>query len=62
MEYMPLVSWRRFRVHKDDFRVITGESGSELMKADFWGITGESDIELMLSHNQLKVGEIFQRQ
>ena len=50
---------RRFRVHKDDFRVITGESDGELLRADFWGITGKSEVELMLSHNQLKVGRSF---
>ena len=57
---MPLVSWRHVRVHRDDFRVVTGESDGELMMDDFWGVTGESDVELMLSCNQLKVGESSQ--
>ena len=61
MEYVPLALWRHFRVHKDDFRDVTGESDGELMKADFWGITGKSDIEPMLSHNQLKVSRSLQR-
>ena len=46
-------------MHKDDFRVITGESDGELLRADFWGITGKSEVELMLSRNQLKVGRSF---
>ena len=54
MDYVPLASWRHFRVHEDDFWDITSESGRELMKADFPGITGESDVEPMLSCNQLK--------
>ena len=59
MEYVPLVSWQRFRVHEDGFRDVTGELNGELMKADFWGITGKSEIEPMLSCNQLKVGRSF---
>ena len=59
MDYVLLVSWRRFGVHKDDFQDVTSESGGELMKADFWGITGELDTELMLSHNQLKFSGSF---
>ena len=50
---------RHFGVHKDDFRVITGESDGELLRADFWGVTGESEVELMLSRNQLKVSRSF---
>ena len=61
MEYVPLASWRRFRVHDDDFQDVTGKSDGELMKADFLGVTGKSDIEPMLSHNQLKVGKRLQR-
>ena len=49
----------RFGVHKDDFRVITGESDGELLRADFRGVTGKSEVEPMLSHNQLKVGRSF---
>ena len=45
-----------------DFRVITGESDDESMRVDFRGITSELDIEPMLSCNQLKVGESLQRQ
>ena len=51
MDYVPLALWRRFGIHKDDFRDMTGESDGEMLKADFWGITGESDIEPMLSWN-----------
>ena len=59
MDYVPLVSGQHFRVHKDNFWDITGESDGELMKADFRGVTGESVIEPMLSCNQLKVGRSF---
>ena len=62
MEYVPLTLWRCFRVHKDDFRDVTGKLDGELVKADFQGITSKSDIELMLSRNQLKVSESLQRQ
>ena len=48
-------------MHEDDFRVVTGESDGELLRADFWGITGKSEVEPMLSHNQLKVGRSFCR-
>ena len=61
MECMLLLSWRHFRAHRDDFRVITSESVDEPMRDNFWGVTGESDVEPMLSHNQLKVGESLQR-
>ena len=61
MEYVPLASWRHFRVHGDDFWVVTGESDGELMKTDFRGVTSKSNIEPMLSRNQLKVGESLQR-
>ena len=53
------MSWRHFRVHKDDFQDITGKLDGELMKADFWDVTGKSDIKPMLSCNQLKVGRSF---
>ena len=33
-----------FRVHRDDFLVVTSESGDELMRVDFWGVTGELDV------------------
>ena len=49
----------RFRVHKDDFQDVTGESGGELVGADFRGVTGELVVEPMLSCNQLKVGKSF---
>ena len=58
---MLLLSWRHFRAHRDDFRVITSESVDEPMRDDFQGITGESDIELMLSCNELKVSKSLQR-
>ena len=61
MEYVPLVSWRCFGVHEDDFRDVTGESDGELMKPDFWGVTGESEVEPVLCCNQLKVSESFCR-
>ena len=57
MECVLLVSWRRFGVSRDDFRVITGESDDEPMRDNFQGVTGKSDVEPMLRHNQLKVGE-----
>ena len=62
MEYMPPALWRHFGVHGDDFQVVTGKSDGELMMDDFRGVTGELDVEQMLSRNQLKVGESFQRQ
>ena len=46
-------------MHKDDFRVVTGESDGGLLKADFRGVTNESEVEPMLSCNQLKVGRSF---
>ena len=58
---MLLASWRHFRVHRDDFQVITGKLDDESMRVDFRGITSELDIEPMLSCNQLKVGESLQR-
>ena len=61
MEYMPLALWRHFRVHRDDFWIVTGKSDGELIKAGSWGVTGKSDIEPMLSHNQLKVSKSLQR-
>ena len=61
MECMLLVSWRHFRVHRDDFWVVTGKSDDESMRVDFQGITGKLDIEPMLSCNQLKVSESLQR-
>ena len=61
MEYVPLVSWRHFGVHGDDFWVVTSKLDGKLMKTDSQGVTGESDIEPMLSHNQLKVGGSLQR-
>ena len=61
MDYVPLASWRHFRVHEEDFRDITGQLDGELMKAHFQGITGESDSEPMLSRNQLKVGVNWER-
>ena len=50
---------RCFRVHEDDFQVMTGKSDEELLRADFRGVTGESEVEPMLSHNQLKVSRSF---
>ena len=61
MEYVPLALWQCFRVHKDDFQDVNGESDGEMMKADSWDITSKSDIEPMLSCNQLKVGGSLQR-
>ena len=46
-------------MHEDDFRVVTGESDGELLRADFRGVTGKSEVEPMLSHNQLKVSRSF---
>ena len=46
-------------MHEDDFRVVTGKSDGELLRADFWGVTSESEVEPMLSRNQLKVGRSF---
>ena len=46
-------------MHGDDFRVITGKSDGELLRADFQGVTSESEVEPMLSRNQLKVGRSF---
>ena len=62
MEYMLLASWRRFRVYRDDFWVVTSESDDELMRDNFQGVTSESDVEPMLSCDLLKVGESLQRQ
>jgi hypothetical protein len=31
---------RRFGVHEDDFRDVTGESDEELVEFDFRGVTG----------------------
>ena len=61
MDYVPLSIVGCFRVHKDDFRDVTGESDGELMEADFQGVTSKPDIGLMLSCNQLKVGKSLQR-
>ena len=45
MECMLLALWRCFRVHRDDFQVVTGELDEELMRDDFRGVTSESDVE-----------------
>ena len=50
---------RRFGVHEDDFRVVTGKWDGELLRAEFRGVTGKSEVEPMLSRNQLKVGRSF---
>ena len=58
---MLLALWRCFRVHRDDFWVVTGKSDNESIRDNFRGITSKSDVEPMLSRNQLKVSESLQR-